>query len=124
MSVQSEKSRIRNRVRKAVSSLQRLDDELAELAESLSVPLDATEMWESRLPTSFPAHLHAAIDAVRSDCVQDAIDTLLRAVRQSDVSLRRQFLRVVGRSEKGGVSLPQKKTGNNAERKEPPPCLD
>jgi hypothetical protein len=85
---------IRSHIRAAVSSLHRLDDELSELAESLPLPLDATEMWESQLPTSFPTNLYAAISAVRGDCVQAAIDTLLRAARQSDVSLRRQFLRV------------------------------
>jgi hypothetical protein len=90
----TENTEIRSRIRAAVSSLHRLDDELGELAESLSLPLDATEMWESQLPTSFLPNLYAAIDAVRSDCVQDGINTLLRAVRQNDVSLRQEFLRV------------------------------
>lgn len=85
---------IRGRIREAVSSLRLLDDELGELAESLPLPLDVTEMWESQLPMSFLANLYSAVDAVRSDCIQDAIDTLQRAVRQSDVSLRQQFLRV------------------------------
>ncbi len=89
----SEKRWIRGRIREAVSSLHRLDDELAGLAESLALPLDANEMWESRLPASFPTHLYAAIEAVRTDCLHDAIDTLLAAARQSDVSLRQQFLR-------------------------------
>ncbi len=120
MNAPGEKSRIRGRIREAVSSLQRLDDELAELAESLSLPLDADEMWEARLPESFPTHLCAAIDAVRTDCLQDAIDTLLRAVRQSDVSLRQRFLRA---SEVGGISF-QKQHGNDAGRKETPPCSD
>lgn len=122
----SEKRRIRGRIREAVSSLHHLDDELAELSESLALPPDATEMWESQLPTSFPTHLYAAIDAVRSDCIQDAIDTLLRAVRHSDVSLRQQFLRdsEAGGSETGGISFPRKQTGNDAERKETPPCSD
>lgn len=114
---------IRSRLRKAVSRLHRLDDELAEVAEGLALPPDAAEMWESRLPTSFATHLYAAIDAVRSDCIQDAIDTLLRAARHSDVSLRQQFLHA-GRSESGGISFPCQKNGNDAERKETPPCSD
>lgn len=120
---ESEKKWIRGRVREAVTSLHRLDDELAELAEGLALPLDAT--WESRLPTSFLTNLYAALDAVRSDCIQDAIDTLLHAARQSDVSLRQQFLRAsCAESEIGGISFPQKKNGNDAERKETPPCSD
>ncbi len=122
MKAPDEKSRIRGRIREAVSSLQRLDDELAELAEGLSLPLDADEMWEARLPESFPTHLYAAIDAVRTDCLQDAIDTLLRAVRQSDISLRQRFLRA-SCLEMGGISFP-KQHGNDAERKETPPCSD
>jgi hypothetical protein len=89
----SEKSWIRGRIHEVVSSLHRLDGELAGLAESLPLPLDATEMWESRLPPSFPTHLYSAIDAVRTDCIHDAIDTLVQAARQSDLSLRRRFLR-------------------------------
>jgi hypothetical protein len=112
---------IRIRIREAVSHLQRLDDELAELVESLSLPLDAAEMWEARLPESLPAHLYAAIDAVRTDCLQDAIDTLLAAVRQSDLSLRQRFLRA---SSTGGISFQQQENGKDAERKETPPCSD
>ena len=102
------REKIRGRIREVVSDLHRLDDELCSLAESLVLPLDADEMWALRLPMSFPAHLYAALDAVRSDCLHEAITILLRAVRQSDVSLRRQFLREVaksvGTSEVDGVS--------------------
>jgi hypothetical protein len=119
---------VRGRIRETVSSLLRLDDELAELAESLPLPLDVDEMWTSRLPESLPSYLYTAIDSVRVDCLRVAVDTLLRAARQSDVSLRQRFLRDSGTSRlemvKGGVSFPKSKTGNNAERKETPPCSD
>ncbi len=121
MSVRGEK--IRARIREAVSGLQRLDDELGELAESLPLPLDAAEMWDSQLPESFPTHLYAAIDAVRTDCLQAAMGTLLTAVRQSDVSLRQRFLRA-RRSEMGGISFQKQQPGNDAGRKETPPCSD
>ena len=84
---------LRGRIRDAVSRLYRVDDELAELAESLVLSPDVVEMWESRIPSSFQVNLYAALDAVRSDCIQDAIATLLHAAGQTDVSLRRQFLR-------------------------------
>jgi primosomal protein N'' len=114
------KIRLRRRVGETVAGLQRLDDDLAELAESLSLPLDADEMWEARLPESFEAHLYAAIDAVRTDCLQDAVNTLLAALRQNEVSLRQRFLRA--ESKRGGISFLHKKTGNDAARKETPPC--
>ncbi len=84
---------IRGRIRTAVSSLHQLDDELAELCESLPLPCDAADMWESQIPMSFASNLYAAIDAVRTDCIQDGIATLLVAVRRSDVSLRLDFWR-------------------------------
>jgi len=126
MSGRDEKIRLRRRVREVISSLQHLDDELIELSESLPLPLDADEMWEAQLPESFPAYLYAAIETVRTDCLQDAIDTLIAALRQSDVSLRQRFLRASGASrlEMGGISFLQPKTGDDAERKETPPCSE
>jgi len=122
MSGGDKKARLRHRVRETVASLQRLDDDLAELAESLSLPIDADGMWEARLPESFEAHLYAAVDAVRTDCLQDAVDTLLAALRQSELSLRQRFLQVP--SKRGGISFLHQKTGNDAARKETPPCSD
>ena len=89
---------VHDRIRQAVSGLQRLDAELAELAVSLSLPPDAIEMWNAQIPESFEAHLYATIHTVRTDCLQDAVDTLLRAVRCDDASLRQRFFRVAGAS--------------------------
>jgi hypothetical protein len=83
---------IREQVRAAVWVLHEVDNRLAELAESLPLPPDAAQMWDSRVPPSFTANLYAALDAVRSDCIQDAMATLLYAVRQSDTSLRREWM--------------------------------
>ena len=87
-----EMRKIRERIREAVSHLHGLDDQLAELAERLRLPPDAEQMWESRIPTSFSANLYAALEAVRSECLQDAAATLLKAVRQTDASLHREWL--------------------------------
>ena len=89
----------RDRIRQVVSELQRLDDGLVELAASLPLPSDAPQMWDAQLPESFEAHLYATIDIVRTDCLQDAVDTLLRALRHNDVSLRQRFLRGASRLE-------------------------
>ena len=82
---------IRERIRNAVWHLYVVDDRLAELAESLKLPVDAGEMWDSQIPTSFTANLYAALDAVRTDCLQDAAATLLHAARQTETSLRREW---------------------------------
>ena len=96
---------IRRRVRQAVTHLYEVDDSLAELAESLALPPDAGEMWDSRIPTSFTTNLYAALDAVRTDCLQDAASTLLHAVRQSESSLRREWARNLREVEFNEVSL-------------------
>ena len=82
---------IRERVRQAVAHLHEVDDSLAELAEALALPPDAAEMWEFRIPASFTTNLYGALNAVRTDCLQDAALTLLHAVRQSESSLRREW---------------------------------
>ena len=83
---------IRGRIRDAVSSLDQVDTCLAELAESLPLSSHASEMWRSRIPKSFTTHLYAVLEVVRSDCIQDAMKTLQHAVRQSDTTLRDEFL--------------------------------
>lgn len=87
------KREIKEQIRQAVTRLHEIDDSLAELAEGLTLPPDAAEMWESRIPTSFTTNLYGALDAVRTDCLQDAASTLLHAARQSESSLRREFQR-------------------------------
>lgn len=86
-----EMSEIREQIGDAVSSLQELDERLSALAQSLSLPPDVAEMWDLRRPMSYTANLYAALNAVRTDCIQDAAATLLDAVGQSDASLRREW---------------------------------
>lgn len=118
-----QKPKIRERIRDAVSRLHELDGWLAELAEGLPLPRDVAEMWESRFPTSFVANLYSALDAVRSDCIQDAVATLLHAVGQSEESLRREWLVHTGRDDEKRRILPgHHTTGNGAGRKETPLC--
>jgi hypothetical protein len=113
---------IRERVRAAVWILHEVDNRLAELAESLPLPPDAAQMWDSRVPASFTANLYAALDAVRSDCIQDAIATLLYAARQSEDSLRREWAAVEPKA-----AYPPSANDNNtpaasAGREETPQC--
>jgi hypothetical protein len=119
--MQIKKPEIRERIREVVSSLHELDDRLAELAESLPLPPDAAEMWEFRIPTSFITNLYCALEAVRTDCLQDAVATLLHAVRQSENSLRREW--ILGRDQQKRRILPDHHNpGDSAGRKETPLC--
>ena len=121
--MQIKKPEIRERIRDVVSRLLEVDDQLAELAESLLLPPDAAEMWEFRFPTSFTTNLYSALDAVRVDCIQDAVVTLLRAARQSEASLRREWLLHTGQKAERRRILPGHHTpGNGAGRKETPLC--
>ena len=137
----SRKREIRGRLRDAVSRIQELDDELAELSEDLALPVDVEEMWEGALPRSFEANLYAALEAVRSDCLQDAVATLLTATRQSESSLRSEFSRPLPcaglgasqeldlldwfGSKKGGVPFQVKQNSpGQAGGKGTPPCSD
>jgi hypothetical protein len=119
------KREIRERIREMVSSLYELDDRLAELAESLSLPPDASEMWEFSFPSTFAVNLYSAVDAVRTDCIQDAVETLVRAVRQSEESLRREWraLKSGGIQEERRILPDHHITpGGSAGRKETPLC--
>jgi hypothetical protein len=109
---------IRERIRDAVSSLLEVDNRLGEVTESLPLPPDAAQMWDSQVPTSFTTNLYAALEAVRTDCIQDAVATLLHAVRQSDCSLRREWTRESGVSFREQQHTP----GDGAGRKETPQC--
>lgn len=115
--MQIKKPEARGQIRKVVSDLQRVDDRLAELAASLSLPPDVAEMWEGTIPTCFTANLYSAIDAVRSDCIQDAVATLLHAVRQNEESLRHEWC-----LQEEKRCLPLHTPGSSAETKETPQC--
>ncbi len=128
------REKVRRQIREVVSSLQQVDDRLAALAESLPLPPDVTEMWKSEIPTSAIANVYVTLEAVRSDYIQESVETLLHASRQSDLSLRREFLLGPGNkphlalassgiSGNGGVSFQKyQDPGESAGRKEPPPC--
>lgn len=138
---------VRGDLLEIVSSLYELKHRVAALAQRLPLPPDVEQMWEAQIPSSALANLYSALEAVRSDCLEQGIATLLRAARQSDASLRSEFLSqrknsrksvneifqkfsldpLSGREirQRGGVSFPcTQPPGNAAGRKEPPPCSD
>ncbi len=88
----TERQDVREAIREIVAMLHRVDDQLAALAKSLSLPPDVAQMWESRIPMDEAAYLYATLEAVRNDCIQKAVEMLQHADHQSDVSLRREFM--------------------------------
>lgn len=119
------KREIREHIREVVSSLHEVDDRLAELAEALPLPPDASEIWEFSFPSTFTTNLYAALDAVRTDCIQDAVETLVRAVRQSEESLRREWRALRSgeiREERRILPDHHINPGGSAGRKETPLC--
>jgi len=116
--MQTEVLEIRGQIRDLVSDLDRLDDRLAALCKSLPLPHDVAEMWEGAIPTNFMANLYSAIDAVRTDCIQDGMATLLHAVRQNEESLRHQWC-LEG---KRRILLDHHNPGDSAGKKETPLC--
>jgi hypothetical protein len=113
---------IRTDMRDAILELKQMEQRMLGWAESLPLPAEADEMWEGRIPITAPATLYAAIEAVRCDCIQEAIERL--SLLGNDASLPQQDL-WVGENRKGGVTfqeLPQ--LPGKAGRKETPPCSD
>ena len=118
------KPEIREGIRDLVSSLYELEGRLTDLAECLPLPPDAEDMWELKVPMCFITNLYSALEAVRTDCIQDAVATLSRAIRQSEESLRLAWARDVHlqNGQKRRILPGHHTPGNGAGRKEPPPC--
>lgn len=87
----SENVEIRSRLRVIVGTLLLVDDKLVELRENLVLPRNVEAMWNSKAPMSFAANVYAVSEAVRNDCVEQAITALIHAIRQDEESLSRTF---------------------------------
>ncbi|NJN37004.1 MAG: hypothetical protein HC794_08055 [Nitrospiraceae bacterium] len=118
------KRTIRAVVYTVVSKLHEVDNLLMELSEHLPLPPDVSEMWELRRPMSFSANLHGSLEAVRRDCIHEAVETLLLAVRHDEESLRIAFLKQQ-EGQKTAVypsGYPNRPPASEAGRKETPLC--
>lgn len=124
---------VRDELWEIVSSLYRVENQVALLSERLAP--EARLLWESDRPLTPPAHLHATLQAVLGDYLVEALNALIHAGRQSEESLHRGYAdepRLAAYGEDvvtwsgGGVSFrkAQQPPGADAGRKEPPPCSD
>ena len=68
--------------------LVRMDHRLHQLATSLPLPPDLTEMENDEVPHDAAAYLHGVINCVRTDMIQSAVNSLRTAAYKSDSELR------------------------------------
>ena len=75
----------------AVFELQRLDQRLFEIGESVCLPLDAGKMRRDRVPRTVAAELYGIVELVRAEPLAEAIASLLQVAQTSEEELRAEF---------------------------------
>ncbi len=71
--------------------LQRLDQRLYEIGESVVLPFDVSKMRRDRVPRSVAAELYGIVEMVRAEPLAEAIANLQKAVQTSEEELREEF---------------------------------
>jgi hypothetical protein len=77
----------------AAIELIQLDFRLAQIAESIPLPADVDEIFESRLPATPASNLYAVITAVKVEFGW-ITKALLEAAQATEVTLRQEYRRV------------------------------
>ena len=81
---------VRKGVLDVATDLARLDQRLEDLAALIPFPLRDVR-WRADDPAAVPANLHAVISTVRENYLQEAVEALKWAARQTPESLWLQF---------------------------------
>lgn len=81
----------RQAVLEVVLELQRLDQRLFEISESLGLPVDMGKMRGDRLPRTVAAELYGVLEMVRLEPLAEAIASLQKATQTSEHELRAEF---------------------------------
>ncbi len=71
--------------------LQRLDQRLFEICESMSLPVDVGKMRFDRVPRTVAAEIYGMVDLVRTEPLAEAISCLQKVVQTSEHELREEF---------------------------------
>ncbi len=71
--------------------LQRLDQRLFEIGESVVLPFDISKMRRDRVPQSVAAELYGIVELVRAEPLAEAIANLLKVAQTSEEELREEF---------------------------------
>jgi len=95
----SQRESPRDAVLEVALELQRLDQRLFEIGESLVLPIDVVKMRQDRVPRTVVAELYGIVEMVRSESLAEAIASLLKVAQTSEDELRADFFERHG----GGV---------------------
>ncbi len=88
----------RRAVLEVALDLQRLDQRLFEICESVVLPIDVGKMRRERVPRTVAAELYGTVELVRMEPLAEAIANLQKVARTSEEELREEFF------ERHGVS--------------------
>ena len=81
----------RGAVLEVALELQRLDQRLFEIGESLVLPVDVGKMRQDRVPRSVAAEIYGIVELVRTEPLADAITHLLKVAQTGESELREEF---------------------------------
>ena len=76
--------------------LQRLDHQLFEICESVSLPADVGKMRESRVPRTVAAELCGIVEMVKADYLAEAVASLLQVAQVTEEQIREEFFELYG----------------------------
>ncbi len=76
--------------------LQRLDQRLFEILESVRLPIDVGKMREDRVPRTVLAEIHRIVEMVKLDYLAEAISSLLKVSETTEEELREEFFEMHG----------------------------
>ena len=71
--------------------LQRLDQRLFEICETMVLPVDVEKMRHDRVPRTVAAELYGIVEMVRAEPLAEAISNLLKVTQTSEQELREEF---------------------------------
>ncbi len=76
--------------------LQRLDQRLFEIVESVALPFDVGKMRQERVPRSVAAELYGIVEMVKTECLAEAVANLLSVAQVTEEQIREEFFEMHG----------------------------
>ena len=111
------KQALRRALMELVTELMRLDQQMFEILQRISLPADVEQMWDLKVAYSVTAGLHSGLRCVKTDLVEEAISRLRKTAQSTDEELREEFRdgqrRQAEVAEAVTVSAPKQRKGGN-----------